>query len=153
MCDRSCAICGNRQNNRIYRVRERMLNRGDEFNYLLCSRCGTLQLIDHVDNMSQYYNNNYYAYKRNSNERNVNILRKRLKAWAYLNFVSVERTDDSFWRDLQWLYPIKGMQLKKMSKILDVGCGSGTWLERLHELGYSRLYGIDKFAPSFKSKQ
>lgn len=153
MCDRSCAICGNRQNNRIYRVKERMLNRGDEFNYLLCFRCGTLQLIDHVDNMSQYYNNNYYAYKRNSNERNVNIFRKRLKAWAYLNFVSAERADDSFWRDLQWLYPIKGMRLKKMSKILDVGCGSGTWLERLHELGYSRLYGIDKFAPSFKSKQ
>lgn len=154
MLDRNCTICGNRENNRIYRVKERMLNRGEQFNYLLCSRCGTLQLVDSIDNMGQYYRNNYYAYKRKADERDRGIFRKRLKAWAYLNFVSPEKADNSFfWSDAQCLYPIKGMRLRKNSKILDVGCGSGAWLERLNELGYSRLYGMDKFAPDFTSKK
>ena len=153
MLDRSCTICGNRENNRIYRVKERMLNRGEQFNYLLCSRCGTLQLVDSIDNMGQYYRNNYYAYKRKTDERDRSIFGKRLKAWAYLNCVSAEKADNSFWTEVRWLYPIKGMRLKKNSKILDIGCGSGGWLERLKELGYNRLYGIDKFAPEFTSKQ
>lgn len=154
MCNRYCTICGNRANNGVYSIKERMLNQGEQFNYLLCSRCGTLQLIDSVDNMEQYYKNNYYAYKRTLNERNIHIFMKRFKAWAYLNFVNPEKVDNSFfWSEVQWLYPLKGLQLKKNSKILDIGCGSGAWLERLNELGYSRLYGIDKFAPYFASKK
>lgn len=154
MCDRGCAICGNRNSNKIYRVKERMLNRGEEFNYLLCSRCGTLQLIDSVDNIGQYYNSNYYAYKRNADEKNINIFRKRLEAWVYLNLVTSKKADSGFGgAEIQWLYPIKGMRIKKSSKILDIGCGSGAWLKRLHELRYSRLYGIDKFVPYFEGKQ
>lgn len=34
MLDRNCTICGNRENNRIYRVKERMLNRGN--NLIIC---------------------------------------------------------------------------------------------------------------------
>lgn len=154
MCNRYCTICGNRGNNRVYQVKERMLNRGEQFNYLLCSRCGTLQLIDSVDDMGQYYKNNYYAYKKKANESNIKILKKRFKSWVYLNFVSQEKADNSFLgSELQWLYPLKGLRLKKNSKILDIGCGSGAWLEQLNELGYNRLYGIDKFAPDFASKK
>lgn len=155
MCDRSCAICGNKENNRIYQVKERMLNRGEQFNYLLCSRCGTLQLIDSVDNMGQYYKNNYYAYKRRkSDEKSIDLFRKRFKAWIYLNFVSQKKADNNFLgSEIQWLYPLKGLRLKKNSKILDIGCGSGAWLERLHELGYNSLYGIDKFAPDYANKK
>lgn len=154
MCDKNCTICGNSKNNKIYQVDERMLNRGEQFNYLLCSRCGTLQLIDSIDDMGQYYRNNYYAYKKKKDEKKLSIFRNRLKAWGYLYFVSQEKANKNFfWSELQWLYPIKGMRLKKNSKILDVGCGSGVWLERLSELGWNRLYGIDKFVPDFKSKQ
>ncbi|MEM6885370.1 MAG: class I SAM-dependent methyltransferase, partial [Verrucomicrobiota bacterium] len=27
--------------------------------------------------------------------------------------------------------------------ILDLGCGTGAWLNQLHELGFSKLYGTD----------
>ena len=128
MCDRGCAICGNRNSNKIYRVKERMLNRGEEFNYLLCSRCGTLQLIDSVDNIGQYYNSNYYAYKRNADEKNINIFRKRLEAWVYLNLVTSKKADSGFGgAEIQWLYPIKGMRIKKAAKfwISDAAVGRG----------------------------
>jgi len=33
--------------------------------------------------------------------------------------------------------------LDKEAAVLDVGCGTGAWLERLFRHGYHNLYGID----------
>jgi len=34
--------------------------------------------------------------------------------------------------------------MDKSTNILDIGCGTGAWLNRLFDLGYKKLYGIDK---------
>src|SRR5438105_4834141 len=36
-----------------------------------------------------------------------------------------------------------------MSPIMDLGCGTGAWLQRLHEAGYSELWGIDRDSRAF----
>lgn len=38
---------------------------------------------------------------------------------------------------------INGMNLNKNLAILDVGCGQGKILEKLHQIGFSQLYGCD----------
>ena len=35
------------------------------------------------------------------------------------------------------------------SPILDLGCGTGAWLKRLHDAGYRNLYGIDHDSEAF----
>lgn len=36
--------------------------------------------------------------------------------------------------------------------ILDIGCGTGAWLERLGKIGYTKLHGIDLDIKQFNSK-
>lgn len=42
------------------------------------------------------------------------------------------------------------IQLPLDAPILDIGCGSGAWLNRLSHLGYKNLYGLDIDRSSFK---
>lgn len=37
--------------------------------------------------------------------------------------------------------------------VLDIGCGTGAWLERLASLGFSQLYGIDRDIKQFGTKK
>lgn len=37
--------------------------------------------------------------------------------------------------------------------ILDIGCGTGAWLERLANVGFTNLYGIDKYAQQIGTKK
>jgi SAM-dependent methyltransferase len=43
-------------------------------------------------------------------------------------------------------------KLDPATGVLDIGCGTGAWLERLHEAGFSNLLGIDRDAGRFASK-
>jgi 2-polyprenyl-6-hydroxyphenyl methylase/3-demethylubiquinone-9 3-methyltransferase len=44
------------------------------------------------------------------------------------------------------------IQLSSHKPILDIGCGSGAWLSRLSNLGYTNLHGIDIDRNSFQLK-
>lgn len=37
--------------------------------------------------------------------------------------------------------------------VLDIGCGTGAWLERLANAGFTNLYGIDKYAEQIGTKK
>jgi cyclopropane fatty-acyl-phospholipid synthase-like methyltransferase len=39
--------------------------------------------------------------------------------------------------------PVRFLNLGSDAAILDVGCGSGAWLSRLHGCGYTNLTGFD----------
>ncbi len=47
---------------------------------------------------------------------------------------------------------IAELNIPKSSKILDIGCGSGAWLDRLSKLGFSNLTGIDREKEKFQAK-
>ena len=59
-----CKICGNTRGNKIYLVRERMLNMGHSFRYIYCKSCHTLHLIDPVKSIADYYAKDYEPFTK-----------------------------------------------------------------------------------------
>jgi hypothetical protein len=56
-----CQICGNARDNRLHRAREMMLGLRDEFEYVECAACSTLQ-IKAIPDLSRYYPRDYYSF-------------------------------------------------------------------------------------------
>jgi 2-polyprenyl-3-methyl-5-hydroxy-6-metoxy-1,4-benzoquinol methylase len=61
----------------------------------------------------------------------------------------VERTLPGLHQSL--IQDIPGLSYE--TEVLDIGCGTGAWLERLAEAGFHKLYGIDINISNFESKK
>ena len=147
-----CEICQNKKGNKIHSVREMMLGFRDKFRYLECEACGCLQLLNPPRDMARYYPSDYTAFC--GNERSQIVLLQRIR--HYLR----KRRNQSFLKRQDWFGRLLArrydhLQLKAFvrigarqeARILDVGCGSGTFLMDLKELGYENLLGVDRFIP------
>jgi len=142
MQDYQCKICGNSLGNQPIIVREMMFNFRDEFVYFKCSACGCLQIIEPPENLAKYYPaDKYYSYHQQVGEGNVftNMARRLLAQGYQKGFIP------------SWFPYLKGSRLLhfknfgKASAILDIGCGSGDLLQKMHLWGFKNLTGIDPF--------
>lgn len=61
----------------------------------------------------------------------------------------VERTLPGLHQSL--IQAIPGLSYE--TEVLDIGCGTGAWLERLAEAGFHKLYGVDINTSNFESKK
>lgn len=148
-----CRICGNKDNNTVHRAREMMFGTRDEFRYLECAACGTLQLMD-IPDLAAYYPADYYSLDPSEEILLNQKLSRRIAARFIGNYLvtgsgMIGRLL-SEWRPLlaeqlpQWL----GHFPKKVgfnSKILDFGSGSGKLLKTLRAFGFRNLTGADAF--------
>lgn len=147
----ACRICDNSTNNKIHRAREMMFGLRDEFDYLECGECGTVQIVE-VPDLSRYYPKNYYSFSadvdfpisyRRMFEARVTakyILNRRNPFGKYL-FTRQKRMARLFPAFL--IYP--NLKLNFHTKFLDYGCGNGLLLRRLHYFGFRNLTGADAF--------
>lgn len=144
-----CKICGNAHNNKAFEVREMMFGYREWFTYFQCSLCACLQITQVPADMAKYYPRTYYSFSRAPIEHFKNPIRKKIKKLRdqYAIF------DKSFLgryfyrrRPSEHLRMLSGVaKLRPQSKILDVGCGSGSLLYALRENGFTHLLGIDPF--------
>tara|TARA_B100000959_G_scaffold5084_1_gene5339 strand:- start:661 stop:1650 length:990 start_codon:yes stop_codon:yes gene_type:complete len=142
-----CRICDLNDNHPVHRVREMMYGLNEDFLYFQCVRCQCLQIIEFPDDISKYYPKGYLSFATDPSC----FYRKPIERW-------VRRARDSYgalgkgflgqW--IEKLYPapqnlkaLARIPLTKQSKILDVGCGSGTLLYLLYEAGFSNVLGVD----------
>lgn len=143
-----CIICNNSQNNRLIHVKELQLGMGHEFVYQLCGSCGSLQLQNLPPDFSIYYpNESYYSFNAEMKPLERPGLLRRLKASYILygknklagKLLSIGYKIPEFY---DWMI---GTHAQLNDAILDVGCGNGGLLTKLHRMGFTRLTGIDPF--------
>ena len=152
----SCRICENSENNRNHKAREMMFGMRDEFDYVECGVCGTLQIAE-IPDLAKYYPQDYFSlgeatdiefskkFKRRLTARfagryfvyKKNIIGKILvgkKPWLEIDFPSALRES------------LLGIDFH--SRILDFGCGTGRPLHVLYHFGFRNLTGADAFIES-----
>lgn len=144
----TCRICGNAESNSIITAKEMMFGFGGEFGYILCSKCGCLQIKEIPDNISKYYPEEYYSYGNSIAELNT---KKSFADKFKKDLLRYYLGDDNLMgRMLSYKYKSPYQWLKKNmvtfdSKILDVGSGEGKALRLMANSGFTNLTGVDPF--------
>ncbi len=152
-----CRVCGARVEP-AFVAREMMLGLRDAFEYVECIECGCLQIASLPDDMDRYYGDAYYTHTQSAKGRARDVLpvggsersrgvrigralrrfrtRIRLRAGTPGRLLPGRRHGRIGW--------IRRTETDLDDRILDVGCGSGRLLWRLHAMGFDRLTGIDE---------
>ncbi|GAB5525358.1 MAG: class I SAM-dependent methyltransferase [Roseivirga sp.] len=94
------------------------------FRFLSCSQCGTLQISEFDDHLLAYaYDSGYYGGSE-----------AKFK-WPFSAFFD--------WGKQMAAKEISRLIDNKNASILDIGCGKGDLLDKLHQLGHTALWGND----------
>lgn len=145
-----CRICGNAEGNREFTAREMMFGLREEFGYFECAACGCVQIAELPADLSRYYPADYYAHSPP----------KHISARPWRQYLRRSRTLHMMGRDSvagaiitrlrgptnipEWLLETR---TSLEARVLDVGCGSGHFLVRMSEWGFTHLTGVDPYLP------
>jgi len=144
-----CKICHNLSGNNFLAVPEMMIGTQQFFEYLVCPKCCSLQLLDPPSCIADYYPANYYSYTKNvrlKSSRNLKGLRRTAAMRKHLG--NDHLLDKLVALGSRVYFPwLKRGLVNLDSKILDVGCGSGFLVQEMSNYGFTRLLGIDAFLP------
>ena len=143
-----CIICHNSENNQVMMVKELQLGLKEEFAYQLCSKCGSMQLDQFPEDFGKYYpNEDYYSFNLGLTVSKKPDALRKIKA-SYLlygknplvgSLLSIGYKPPEHY---DWM---KKTHAQPDDAILDVGCGNGSLLTRLFQMGFTNLTGIDPF--------
>ncbi len=122
----------------------------EEFDYVECPECGSLQIREVPRNLSSFYPERYYSFNdvcANAESltwprtlmRGVRtdywINRRNVIGWV------IDKLRPNYF-DLDWEW-FRHSHVSTKSRVLDVGCGAGALLKKMHTQGFQRLTGID----------
>ena len=128
-----------------------MFGTREEFDYLECSNCGTLQLID-IPDLARFYPSNYLSFEEHPIPAARSFLH-RLAAREVGRYAAngrgflgglINRIKPEYIKYLPW----QVMSIPNISsdaRILDLGCGRGQLLQTMHYFGFTDLTGADAF--------
>lgn len=151
-----CRICENTKYNKSHLLREMMFGTRDEFEYLECGKCGTLQIVE-IPDLSKYYPKEYYSLGEVEDVEFASNLKRKIAArlaGSYLtkgkNLLGKYVVENKDWVDFHFPPSLKEsvLELSLHSRILDFGCGTGKLLQILYQFGFRDLIGADAFIDS-----
>lgn len=138
-----CKICGNESGNKEFLVKEMMMGLRENFSYFQCSKCDCLQIKEIPLNMSSYYPENYYSFKK-KNSFIIDMIKRIRAEYAFvkkgfIGKIIYEKFPNEIVKNLSVI------KLTKNSRILDVGCGNGDVIRILGLIGFKNILGIDLY--------
>ncbi|MFL9844364.1 class I SAM-dependent methyltransferase [Flavobacterium rhizosphaerae] len=141
-----CRVCGNSNNNKAYQVKEMMFGFKDNFSYYQCSECDCLQIAQIPENISKYYPENYYSFSGGIKKENFikRFIRNKRNEYAVFSRGIIGKFLIKYFPDATFRL-LSNFPLKKNSRVLDVGCGGGLFLNYLANIGFTNLTGADPF--------
>lgn len=145
--DQTCRICSFSGKCPVYTVREMMYGLRDEFDYFQCAKCQCLQIAEFPEDMSSYYQQDYYSLSQSPETLYSNIF----EIWARRNRDRYAVLGQSIiGRLISLLHPAESdmaclsrANLNRNSRIVDVGCGTGFLLYFLKEAGFNNVLGVE----------
>ena len=145
MITTSCKICNSNFNNQILKVREMYFGTREEFNYLECSNCGCLQLLNPPKDYAAHYPKDYFTFQQKHEGKIKSVLNRfRDKAAmgdkSFLGNILYKKLGEP-----TYISRLKIAGLAIEDSILDVGCGKGILLHKMKESGFCNVLGIDPF--------
>lgn len=121
----------------------------EEFDYFRCADCGCLQIASIPEDMGRYYPDEYDAFKplKNTDDRLKRLYKSRWLAHLrgqrnVLGALLSLLKEPPFY--FGWFLPL---DITGQDPILDVGCGTGNYLNKTWQCGFDDLTGIDPFIP------
>jgi SAM-dependent methyltransferase len=146
--EHACRFCGAMDGASLHSVTEMMFGTGESFSYRRCRSCGSMENTEIPQDLSKHYQGGYYSFTTDPSMRN------RVKQFAHRL-----RASHALWKRGGWLgrmlhqrFPdpmlssLGALELKSSARVLDVGCGSGSMVYTLGQLGFARVLGVDPFA-------
>lgn len=120
-----------------------MYGSNESFEYSECSNCHCLQIKEIPDDVSKYYcNDQYYSFNKNNLNRYIRFFFKKRDEYCLFKKSLFGKIFNIKYPNL--FFSILGdLGIKYDSKILDVGCGTGNFLNQLKSLKFKDLTGID----------
>lgn len=154
-----CRLCGSAGPHQTITVREMFFGTQELFDYYSCAECDSLQIVDALegDELMRHYPPGYYSYATSSRPgvrewltsqddrfktgMGGRVVGSLITAIPHSIRAVIGRSDSSG--------DVVGMlgrtAVKADARILDVGCGSGSLLDRLARAGFTQLSGADPF--------
>ncbi len=118
----------------------------DQFEYIECSECGCLQIMQLPADLSKYYPAEYYSFSTLKEHGALKRFFKRRRAAYALgkgNFIG--RLAAGRYGIPPMVNWIKRAGVDLNDPVLDVGCGNGALLLEMSASGFSNLTGVDPY--------
>ena len=145
-----CRVCGNKENNKVFQIREMQHCMKVSFPYFQCARCLCIQIVSIPDDIGQYYPDDYYSFNdveadKLPEPRSGYFRQVQADYLLYGKFPLLGRLFTIGYITPRVIHWLNNLQLTREASILDIGCGIGVTLKKIYQLGFKNLTGVDPF--------
>lgn len=144
---KTCRLCGNREGNQRFEIREMLHGTREVFAYLRCASCEALQIEEIPTDLGRFYPPDYYSYQVQPRSR----LRDWLKHKAARDLVSHDSPLGAILTRVfeapELLTRVARSGVGFDARILEIGSGAGKNLLDLWHMGFHDVTGVDPYLP------
>jgi SAM-dependent methyltransferase len=128
--DVACYLCDSRDYNAFIQAQDDLSGKAGTFHFVRCGSCGLAYQQPRIvfDEIGAFYDEEYIAHRKKSD-------------WGILTKFYNARMGKHD-RD-KWGIVRKHVKLNPSSQVLDIGCGAGTFLEKVHRETGATCTGVD----------